>query len=83
MDPMYSSSRRREPVGEVKIKYCASLESQQIHFTSQWQVLKDPRDHARDQKQRRIHLALIFECTFHRLIARVLGYFFSQLFCLI
>ena len=39
-----------------------------IHFASQWQVLKDPRDHARDRKQRRLHLALIFECTFHRLI---------------
>ena len=42
--------------------------SQRIYFASQWQVLKDPRDHARDRKQRRLHLALIFECTFHRLI---------------
>ena len=76
MDPMYSSSRRREPVGEVKIKYCASLESQQIHFTSQWQVLKDPRDHARDEKQRRLHLTFIFDGIFHRLIARVLSYYY-------
>ena len=45
MDPMYPSSRGREPVGEVKIKLCASLASQRIHCTSQWQVLKDPRDH--------------------------------------
>ena len=43
--------------------------SQRIHSASQWQVLKDPRDHACDRKQRRLHLALIFECTFHRLIA--------------
>ena len=44
---------------------------------------QDPRDHAPDRKQRRLHLALIFECTFHWLIARVLSYFFSQPFCLI
>ena len=83
MDPMYPSSRSREAVGEVKIKLCTSLASQRIHFTSQWQVAKGPRDHARDRKQRRLYLAPIFECTFHRLIARVLSYFFSQLFCLI
>ena len=69
MDPMNPSSRSREPVGEVNIKLWASLASQRIHFTSQWQVLKDPRDHARGRKQRRLHLALIFEYTFHRLIA--------------
>ena len=34
-------------------------------------------------RRRRLHLALIFECTFNRLIVRVLSYFFSQLFCLI
>ena len=83
MDPMYPSSKGREPVGEVKIKLCASLASQRIHFINQWQVLKDPRDHARDRKQRRLHLALIFDCAFHRLLARELSYFFSQLFCLI
>ena len=38
---------------------------------------KDPRDHARDRKQRRLHLALIFECTFHRLIACVKLFLFS------
>ena len=70
MGPRYSSSRRREPVGEVRIKLCASLTLQSARcFTSQWQVLKYPRDHARARKQRRLHLALIFECTFHRLIA--------------
>ena len=84
MGPRYSSSRRREPVGEVRIKLCASLTLQSAsYFANQWQVLKDPRDHARARKQRRLHLALIFECTFHRLIARVLSCFFSQLFCLI
>ena len=83
INPMYPSSRSREPVEEIKIKLCASLASQRIHFTSQWQVVKGPRDHARDRKQRRLYLAPIFECTFHRLIARVLSYFFSQLFCLI
>ena len=72
--------RSREPVGEVKIKLCAPLASQRIHFTSQWQVLKDPRSHARDRKQRRLYLALIFECTFHWLIARVLSYFFLDCF---
>ena len=55
MDTMYPSSRGREPVGEVKIKLYASLASQRIHFTSQWQVLKDSRDHARDQRQRRLY----------------------------
>ena len=34
MDPMYPSSRSREPVGEVKIKLCASLASQRIHYKS-------------------------------------------------
>ena len=83
MDPMYPSSRGREPVGEVKIKLCASLASQRIHFINQWQVLKYSRDYARDRKQRRLHLALIFDCTFHQFFARELSYFFSQLFCLI
>ena len=32
MDPLYPSSRSREPVGEVKIKLYASLASQRIHF---------------------------------------------------
>ena len=77
MDPMCPSSRSRKSVGVVKIKLCASLESQRIHFTSQWKVLKNPRDHARDRKQRRLHLALIFECTFHRLIACVKLFLFS------
>ena len=77
MDPMYSSSRSSELVREVTIKLFASLASQWIHFTSQWQVPKDPRDHACDRKQRRLHMALIFECTFHLLIAHVLLLLFS------
>ena len=76
MDPIYPSSSSREPVGEVKTNLWASLASQWIHFTSQWQVLKDPRDHARDEKQRRLHLTFIFDGIFHRLIARVLSYYY-------
>ena len=55
MDLMYPSSRIRELVGAVKIKLCVYLASQRIHFTSQRQVLKDSRDHARERKQRRLH----------------------------
>ena len=76
MDPIYPSSSSREPVGEVKTNLWASLASQWIHFTSQWQVLKDPRDHARDEKQRRLHLTFIFDGIFNRLIARVLSYYY-------
>ena len=35
------------------------------------------------RKKRKLHLALIFECTFHRLTALASSCFFSQLFCLI
>ena len=51
---MCPSSRSKEPIGEVKIKLCASLASQRIHFTSQGKVLKDSRDHTRDRKQIRL-----------------------------
>ena len=50
---------------------------------SGFSLLKDARYHARDRKQRNLHLALIFECTFHRLTALASSCFFSQLFCLI
>ena len=45
MDPMYPSSWSGELVEEIKIKLCAFLGSQRVHFPSQWQVLKDSRDH--------------------------------------
>ena len=57
--------------------------NQPILFASQWQFPKDPRNHAHDWKQRRLHLVLIFECTFQWLITCASGYFFSQLFFLI
>ena len=56
--------------------------NQPILFASQWQFPKDPRNHAHDWKQRRLHLVLIFECTFQWLITCASGYFFSQLFFL-
>ena len=59
VDLMCPSSRSKEPIGEVKIKLCASLASQRIHFTSQGQVLKDSRDHTRDRKQRRLVWSLV------------------------
>ena len=60
----------------------ASLETA-MGQASGFSLLKCPRDHARDRKQRKLHLALIFECTFHRLTALASSCFFSQLFCLI
>ena len=57
--------------------------NQPILFASQWQFPKDPRNHAHNWKQRRLHLVLIFECTFQWLISCASGYFFSQLFFLI
>ena len=86
MGPKYPSSRRKEWVkSELSCMLLLTLKlaSQRIHFASQLQVLKNPCDHALDRKQRRLHLALIFECTFHQLIAHVLSCFFSKLFCLI
>ena len=59
----------------------ASLETA-MDQASRLSLLKDPRDHARDRKQRELHLALIFECTFHRLTALPSSCFFSQLFYL-
>ena len=67
----------------VRFSWNCNLASQRILFAKQWLFLKDPRDHARDRKQRRLHLAPVFEWTFQRLIARASSYFFSQLFCLI
>ena len=46
----------------------ASLETA-MGQASGFSLLKGPRDHARDRKQRKLHLALIFECTFRRLTA--------------
>ena len=82
MDPRYPPSKRREPVRKDRIILRASLETA-IGQVSGFSLLKDPRDHARDRKQRKLHLAPIFECTFHRLTALASSCFFSQLFCLI
>ena len=82
MDPRYPPSKRREPVSKDRIILRASLETA-IGQVSGFSLLKDPRDHARDRKQRKLHLAPIFECTFHRLTALASSCFFSQLFCLI
>ena len=70
---------RGEPVRRDRIMLRASLETA-MGQASGFSLLKGPRDHARDRKQRKLHLALIFECTFHRLIALVSSCFFSQLF---
>ena len=59
----------------------ASLETA-IEQVSGFSLLKNPRDHTRDLKQRKLHLALIFECTFHRFIVIALSCFFSQLLLL-
>ena len=80
MDPRYPPSKRREPVRKDRIILRASLETA-IGQVSRFSLLKDPRDHACDRKERK--LALIFECTFHRLTALASSCFFSQLFCLI
>ena len=68
MDPKYPPSKRREPVKKDRTIFRASLETV-IGQVSGFSLLKDPRDHARDRKQRKLHLAPIFECTFHRLTA--------------
>ena len=72
---------RREPVR--KDNNFARFSWDCIGQASGFSLLKDPRDHARDGKQRKLHLALIFECTFHRLTALASSCFFPQLFCLI
>ena len=82
MNPRYPPSKRREPVRRNRIMLRASLETA-MGQASGFSLLKGPRDHARDWKQRKLHLALIFECTFHRLTALASSCFFSQLFCLI
>ena len=82
MNPRYPPSKRGEPVRRDRIMLRASLETA-MGQASGFSLLKGPRDHARDRKQRKLHLALIFECTFHRLTALASSCFFSQLFCLI
>ena len=67
MDPRYPPSKRREPVRKDRIILRASLETA-IGQVSGFSLLKDPRDHARDRKQRKLHLALIFECTVFTLV---------------
>ena len=73
---------RYPPVRRDKVMLSAHLETA-MGQASGFSLLKHPRDHARDRKQRKLHLALIFECTFHRLTALASSCFFSQLFCLI
>ena len=82
MNPRYPPSKRGEPVRIDRIMLRASLETA-MGQASGFSLLKGPRDHARNRKQRKLHLALIFECTFHRLTALASSCFFSQLFCLI
>ena len=78
----HHQNMRGEPVRRDRIMLRASLETA-MGQASGFSLLKGPRDHARDRKQRKLHLALIFECTFHRLTALASSCFFSQLFCLI
>ena len=82
MNPRYPPSKRGEPVRRDRIMLRASLETA-MGQASGFSLVKGPRDHARNRKQRKLHLALIFECTFHRLTALASSCFFSQLFCLI
>ena len=82
MNPRYPPSKRGEPVRRDRIMLRASLETA-MGQASGFSLIKGPRDHARNRKQRKLHLALIFECTFHRLTALASSCFFSQLFCLI
>ena len=82
MNPRYPPSKRGEPVRRDRIMLRASLETA-MGQASGFSLLKGPRDHARNRKQRKLDLALIFECTFHRLTALASSCFFSQLFCLI
>ena len=55
-------SKRREPVRRDRIILRASLETE-IGQASGFSLLKDALDHARDRKQRNLHVPLIFECT--------------------
>ena len=64
----HHQNMRGEPVRKDRIMLRASLETA-MGQASGFTLLKGPRDHARDRKQRKLHLALIFECTFHRLTA--------------
>ena len=82
MDPRYPPFKRREPVRKDRIILRMSLETA-IGQVSGFSLLKYPRDHARDRKQSKLRLALIFEFAFHRLTALASSCFFSQLFCLI
>ena len=82
MYPRYPPSKRGELIRRDRIMLPAFLETA-IGQVSRFSLLKDPRDHGCDRKQRRVHLALIFECTFHRLTALASSCFFSPLFCLI
>ena len=82
MNPRYPPSKRGEPVRRDRIMLRASLETA-MGQASGFSLVKGPRDHARNRKQRKLYLALIFECTFHRLTALASSCFFSQLFCLI
>ena len=82
MNPRYPPSKRGEPVRRDRIMLRASLETA-MGQASGFSLLKGPRDHASNRKQRKLYLALIFECTFHRLTALASSCFFSQLFCLI
>ena len=87
MDVRYLSSKRREPVREVRKGLYASLETA-IRQASGFSLLANDNSQKIhvimpvDRKQRRVHLALIFESTLQRLIACVSSCFFSQLFCL-
>ena len=68
MNPRYPPSKRGEPVRRDRIMLHASLETA-MGQASGFSLVKGPRDHARNRKQRKLYLALIFECTFHRLTA--------------
>ena len=63
MDPRYPPSKRRRPVREDRIILRASLETA-IAQASGFSLLKDPHDHARDRKQRKLHLALSLNVLF-------------------
>ena len=77
------STIQERKIGEERLtKVRASLETA-IEQVSGFSLLENPRDHTRDRKQRKLHLALIFECTFHLFIVVASSCFFSQLLCLI
>ena len=60
MNPRYPPSKRGEPVRRDRVMLRASLETA-MGQASGFSLLKGPRDHARNRKQRKLHLALIFE----------------------